>query len=217
MNRAAPISEHKFWALTRFEWIMAILTLAGVLIAFLTGFIFWKQLHEMRTDQRAWITLNTGNVTFPKDASKVGQVQISTPLSITNIGKTAARDLFVEAVMDYEVNGQTPDFIYLGRARSTISTGIVFPNSPAGTLDVPFVSGKLHSQDEMETRYLTEAEYSDLVKSDAYMTVYAQASYLDIFGTRHWVHFCTYFLPPPTHAGSVTSRKCTEYNDTDSE
>jgi hypothetical protein len=205
-------SDKRWWEMTRFEWIMSVLTLAGLVIAVFTGLIFLKQLHEMRTDQRAWISFTAGATLFPKDAVSLNTVQVTTPITVNNIGKTAARLVKTDLVMEYDVNGSAPDFVYDQRARQVSTTGIVFPNSPFA-LNVPFTRGTLNSA-ETSPRFLTQAEFHDLQDGDGYMVIYGQATYVDIFGTKHWTHFCTFFSAPGVTV-KVTARACTDYNDTD--
>jgi hypothetical protein len=191
---------------------MSVLTFAGVAIAVFTGLIFKQQLHEMRTDQRAWISISEGPHQFPKDSTFLNTVQVTAPITIKNIGKTSARLVKAEIVMDYEVKGDSPDFIYAGRARQITTTGIVYPDSTF-TQNVPFSKGTLNSSD-ISPRFLAPSEFDGLSHGD-YMVVYAQATYVDIFGTEHWTHFCTFFAIPGLQ-GTVTSRACTDYNGTDS-
>jgi len=197
-----------------FERIMAILTFAGVVIAIFTGLIFWKQLDEMKTDERAWLNISSGIVQFPKDISSVSTVPVSVPMTINNIGKTAARTIRSEFVMDYEVNGQSPDFVYDGRVRTYSTTGIMFPNAPQ-PVEVAFAKAQLGNPNgPAESRYLTPSEYQDLSNGNAYMAIYARATFADIFGTQHWLRYCTFFAAPNAKA-IVTARQCTDYNDTD--
>ena len=207
--------EHRFWDLSRFEWIMAVLTFLGLLITVFTGLILYDQLHEMKVDQRAWMSLSMGTVQFPKDLDSIGKVPVSAPITITNIGKTAARNIHTQAVMDYEVNGSSPDFIYDRRPRSEGTTGIMFPNSPF-PMPATFMEGKQGGG--TQPRYLTAAEYQDLTKGDGYMVVYVETTYTDIFGSQHWLHFCQFFASSQVVSPvTVTSKACTDYNDTDHE
>lgn len=197
-----------------FERIMAILTLAGVVIAVFTGLIFWKQLDEMRTDQRAWITFSAGLIQYPQDEASIGIVRVSVPITITNIGKTAARVIDAQFVMDYEVEGQSPDFVYDGRARTFDTIGIIFPGTPTQPFNVPFSKEMVKDPRRTEPRYLTSSEYHDLQNGNGYMAIYGQATFIDIFGRKHWVHYCTFFVAPDV-AVYVSSKACVDYNDTD--
>ena len=205
--------EKRRWGLTRFEWIISILTLLGLVIAVLTGLIFRQQLHEMRIDQRAWISLSAGSTQFPKDETAIGQVPVSLPVTINNIGKTAAHIVHGELVMDYKVNGESPDFVYTARPRETVTVGMVMPNNPQQVL-VVFSKNKPPSGMDIEPRFLSPYEYQALTDGHGYMVVYARVTYLDIFDTEHWTQFCTFFVAPNTSV-MVTAKACTDYNDTD--
>lgn len=208
-----PAAEVKYWGLSKFEWIIAVLTAAGVVIAILTGGIFWLQLGEMKTDQRAWVTVSLKPVQFPKDITQIKTTQVIAPIAINNVGKTAARNLVSNIVIEYEVNGQSPDFVYTNRVRTISTTGIMFPNSPQ-SVPVPFNEGKKGDTDT-HPRFLTEGEFQDLIKGDGYMVVYGETTFSDIFGTKHWLHFCNFFVAPQATDVQVSAKGCTDYNDTD--
>jgi hypothetical protein len=210
--------EPRWWGLTRFEIIMSVLTLAGVAIAIFTGLIFLKQLGEMRTDQRAWIGISAAAVgaQFPQDESQLASVPVSLSVFLANIGKTGARIVHSEFVMDYEVNGQAPDFKYDGRVRTQSTNGIIFPSSPPVQVTVPFSQGTPNEINNIKPRYLTASEYKDLRTGQGYMTVYGFATFVDIFGTSHWTHFCTFFVAPNVTV-TVTAKSCVDYNDADND
>lgn len=209
--------EPRWLGLTRFERIMAVLTFFGLVIAGLTGGIFWLQLGEMRTDERAWISMSTPTnypPQFPKNRESVDITGVSTTVTVTNGGKTAAREVYSQVVMEYVINGSDPEFIYDGRARSTNLAGIMFPNQTA-QFPAPFSKGVPNSP-TVVGRLLTPGEYDDLGNGNAYLAVYAEVTYLDIFNTKHWLHYCAFFTNPATTPNvTVTARKCVSYNNTD--
>jgi hypothetical protein len=213
--------EPKWLGLTRFERIMAVLTLAGVLIALLTSAIFFEQLKEMRIDQRAWVGVTSGNVQMPKDETFIDKAQVTVNLTMDNSGKTAARTISSRFVMEYVVNGDHPEFIYQNRISTFNSTGIIFPHSPQ-PIAIGFSQGspkstvptKEYERGIAVPRFLTKSEFDDLGNGNAYMAVYGETDYLEIFGTEHWLHYCTFFVRPNTNV-VVTAKQCTDYNDTD--
>jgi hypothetical protein len=85
---------------------------------------------------------------------------------------------------------------------------------PNFAVNVPFTKG-IPNSGEITARFLTQSEFHDLQDGDGYMVIYGQATYLDIFGTKHWTHFCAFFTLPGVSV-KVTARECTDYNDTDS-
>jgi hypothetical protein len=67
-HSGAPDTEaSRVLGMTSFELIMAVLTFAGLLIAFLTGTILLKQTYATIVDQRPWIVLNSGPFSSAKD------------------------------------------------------------------------------------------------------------------------------------------------------
>jgi hypothetical protein len=209
-------SGEKYWGLARSEWVMAVLTLAGLFIAVFTGLIFWAQLSEMKIDQRAWLVFAPETTEqFPKDETLLSQVSVSTVLKISNSGKTAARKVQVEAVMDYISNGDHPDFVYDSRARITDTTGIVFPNSVLIQVPVGFYK-TIPNSTKVQPRFLSPYEYTALHDGRGYMVVYASVRYLDIYDVEHWAHYCTFFIAPGAPYVEVEgARACTDYNDAD--
>jgi hypothetical protein len=207
------VAEKRWWQLTRFEWIMSVLTLAAILVAVFTGLIFLKQLKQMRTDQRAWMRFTIGKPSLPKDAASASTFQISTPVTINNIGKTAARMVYSEFVMDYEEYGASPDFIYGTTTRTFDFAGIMFPDDPF-EVNVPFVKAKSNNSIETEPRYLTPSQYEDLSQGKAYLVLYGRSRFVDIFGTKHWSRFCA-FLPARNTNPPNQHNACAQYNDTD--
>jgi hypothetical protein len=131
---------------------MAILTILGILVAALTGWIFYLQLDEMRTDERAWISIVSAQSHFPNVGSASPVV---VTLTFANTGKTVARNLFGEFAVEYVVNGNSPDFDYSNKYRQFQTGGAVIPNSPA-SFDVTFKT-KLPGKPE-EPRFLTPSE-----------------------------------------------------------
>jgi len=141
---------------------MATLTLLGILVAVMTGWILYSQLEEMRTDERAWISIVSGQSHVPNIGSP------SPPyvtLTFANTGKTVARKLFGEFALEYVANGDSPDFDYATKYRQFQSGGTVLPNTPA-SFDVTFKT-KLPGKPE-EPRPLTPSEYNDLKHGNAY-------------------------------------------------
>jgi len=207
-------AEKKFWYMSVFEWTMATLTLAGVVIAVFTGLIFRKQLQEMRTDERAWVIFSQGPlISFPQDVGSVATTPVIQRVNVSNTGKTPARSVYNEWVMEYVINGDSPDFVYKNRMRTFESAGMLPPNE-SHHADVKFETGTSGNSRDAVFRYLTVGEYRDLVSGRAYMVVYGHSNYMDIFGTQHWLNYCNFFLPPNVVA-AASARACTDYNDTD--
>lgn len=212
-NKKLTQPEKRWRGLTRFEWIMAILTLAGVVTAIFTGLIFWGQLKEMRRDQRAWVYVSgDAKYDFPRDEASLDHVQIVFTVNIQDTGKTAAQAVEGDFVMEYVTNGDAPEFSYRG-LKTHISTGMISPNDPF-PVRVPFTEGVLRSFDT-SPRFLTPAEFRDLHNGNAYMAVYANITYRDIRGQDYWLHYCSWFAAPDATVTVTGAKACTDYNETD--
>jgi hypothetical protein len=85
--------------MSRFDLTMSVLTLAGVIIAALTGAIFWHQLESMETDERAWINITAKGLNFTPDKA-TGNIALSVPVTIKNTGKTPAKIVRTEIVIN---------------------------------------------------------------------------------------------------------------------
>jgi hypothetical protein len=169
----------------------------------------------MKTEERAWISITVSNVTFPKDESTLDQVPVSSMVNFDNVGKTVAKQVQIDAVMDYVVNGDSPDFVYASRPRNTGNSGAIFPNTPS-KVPVEFLNApRTPNSGKPQPRFLSAYEYQSLLAGKGYMVIYAQATYIDIFGTEHWTHYCQFFVHPNSPQVDVTARKCADYNDTD--
>lgn len=170
------------------------------------------QLDTMRKDQRAWVSLSpAGDPQVTQDAAS-GNVTISYSLVLANTGKTLARHSTVQMVVDTVRNGEAPTFAY-DHGVNMQTDAVVFPNTP-----VPVVGKMLHKtkiKDHPEETILTRAEYQDLLDGTQYLVIYAQSSYLDIFGKEHWQHFCGFKSLSPKPMIVVGARNCTNYNDVD--
>jgi hypothetical protein len=170
------------------------------------------QLDTMRKDQRAWVALSvSGDPQISEDKAS-GNVTISWGLILVNTGKTLARHSSVEAVVDTVRNGDAPTFAY-DNGITWQTDAVVLPNTPT-----PIVGKMLHKtkiKDQPEETILTHPEYQDLLDGTQYLVVYAKSSYLDIFGTEHWQHFCGFKGLSPKPTTLMGARACTNYNDVD--
>jgi hypothetical protein len=222
-NKQTP-PEKRFWNMSRAEWTMAVLTFIGIVVACLTGAIFWEQLGAMKTDQRAWVTLTFPNPTpeptrtTAADGATITGVTITIPITAVDTGKTPAKHYSVDIAVEEVPITKTSTLSYAGPISRTV-TGIMFPNSPliinAGLLEAtPNAPDAING---VVSKTLTPVQFQSLVdgkECKEYMILYAKSSYIDIFGTPHWHHYCvfwTYSVKPVT----APSKNCTDYNDVD--
>jgi hypothetical protein len=197
--------------MTTSEKTMIGLTAIGLFVAVLTGLIFWKQLKQMRIDQRAWVTAGNSQIQTKRDPA-TGNVSLSAEMGCTNAGKTPGRRYVAEFIMTVVQNGNSPSFDY-SVPHATQESGIVYPNST-----VPFriepVKKNPNTATGVESDVLSAAQFTDLQDAKSYVSIYGRTTYLDVFGTSHWQHFCMFWTPNPGPV-QITARECTGYNDVD--
>jgi hypothetical protein len=196
------------------EWTMGILTLAGIVIASLTGLIFYEQLHEMRTDQRAWINLTVGAAKVTKDSA--GNASITVPITISNTGKSPAKKVLAEVVVEKVRNGDSPEFIYENRSRTYSVSGTLVPNATE-EMDASLLKGKLHGTGEADSEpvFLTPFQYQDLTDGTSFLAVYARTSYVDVFDIPHSLRSCFFSKVSAPQPALTSAKACTLYNDVD--
>lgn len=166
-----------------------------------------KQLTEsialFRTDERAWMGFSFmgGNLGLT-----IGQ-SFLVPTELLNSGKTPARQIMGDIVVRVIAKGETLDFDYTpghGNTAYQINAGTIFPN---GTIKESF-EGLVHGR--KEALILTKPILDDIIGLRAFIVVYGDITYIDIFGASHWTHYCRYVTAP-----ALISEQCTKYNDTD--
>ena len=194
----------RYWGLTKAEWVISILTTCGIVVAVLTGVIFWLQLDEMRTDQRGWIGLHIDEpihlaVNQPLDAT----------LHVKNIGKTPARRVEILSDIEEVKAEDAPDFgnpVKHSHTFRRAQLGDLYPND-----SVDFHAAR--DREIMIPAILTDTENSDLTNGKAYLAVYGHVWYKDIFKKQHDRVFCYWF--PFKHDVSYTTGTCTDHNTED--
>jgi hypothetical protein len=196
------------------ERTMTVLTLAGLIIAGLTGGIFWKQLKEMRTDQRAWLSITSGVGNVATDPSS-GNSTVAIPVTIANTGKTPAKRVTTEVVVEKVHNGDSPEFIYDNRALTRGSTGTIFPGG-FYKIEAALLKGVLNRPDQTENILLTPSQFKELEDGTSYIAVYSRTSYVDVFDTTHSLYYRAFATLSPTVI-RLTAKRCTDYNDVDND
>lgn len=167
-----------------------------------------KQLTEsialFRTDERAWMGFSFmgGNLGLT-----IGQ-SFLVPTELLNSGKTPARQIMGDIVVRVIAKGETLDFDYTpghGNTAYQINAGTIFPK---GTIKESF-EGLVHGRKEASfDTYKTHIRR--IIGLRAFIAVYGDITYIDIFGASHWTHYCRYVTAP-----ALISEQCTKYNDTD--
>ena len=197
--------------MTNFEKLMGFLTFLGIVVAALSGVIFWKQMTQMRIDQRAWVVVNPSDFKYIQNDS-TGLVTVALPISVMNTGKTPARKSIVNIATQIVPNGANVIFDY-DRVTVENVAGILYPNSHID-VEAKLLKKNVNIPAGAETRYLSSSEYKDLTEGRTFIAVYAKGSYTDVFGTAHWYHFCGFssLSPQPIQ---VTAQSCADYNGSD--
>lgn len=163
---------------------------------------------QMREDQRAWVTISMGKITWG-----VGKT-ISIPVTTTNVGKTAALRFIIDVmVIPYENSisaSKALTFRYFGVPHFQDFSGYIAPNShidDVATYDAFDSDGKT-----IRTGVVSQDMAAKLLSGDEFLLIYAEAHYLDIFGVNHWTRLCNY-APSPT--GLTYAAKCAIYSSVD--
>jgi len=173
---------------------VAVLSLA---VAFGVGVIYFYQLMGMRysvelarrnmqIDQRAWLYPNMPNV-FPLN----GQT-IPATIHLSNVGKTVATNIIGHAVGTIFKKGDTPalDLYGPGHAHTNIYMGAIYPGQTP--LDVPLVIVRYSDKagEGPEPVVPTPELARQLRENQAFIILFGEIRYCDVFGVGHWVKFC---------------------------
>jgi hypothetical protein len=205
MNRPnKKIDRQTFW--------ISVGTLAAVLYAFVTVWQAWLMREsvtssnkQLQIDQRAWV-----GVVFPKTFTPDG-TSIPATIQVTSFGKTPARQVEGLVIATIFKNGQELTFDYgIPNSKNQFFTGIIFPNNPFN-VTLTFPVAKYTGMPEEPILNASDLS-KELSTGDSYIAFFGEIIYTDIFGNKHWTHFCTV-------TGKVididTRKKCIAYNDVD--
>jgi hypothetical protein len=153
-----------------------------------------------RIDQRAWVSLK--NVFTDPKIPEVGKT-IRFSVEFYNSGKTPARKLIGNAVVDPVAKGGEPNFSYTGDKQ--IAAGYMAPNSMSNADLFPAISRSTGKPGP-----LTQPLFDGITNGDIILYVHGRIDYEDIFGLPHWTTFCWFYLPGNGQFGA-----CAAHNDSD--
>ena len=163
-----------------------------------------------RTDQRPWLGPDI-QMGIPNGVASTTNLFLSV-VAIKNNGKTPAKKVLIKVV--FEVVDSQNELRLSYDTPATISDSNFLFQGTQTTVNVYPLRPNPKVSAGAEPRLLTVEEVSKLNSGVAYLSIYGHADYEDIFGVSHWLNFCTWkpygSLPREYHA-----RKCTDYNDTD--
>lgn len=188
------------------DWTVAVFTAVLATFAILQGLTLNGQLREMKLDQRAWLSVTV----TPLQPVK-GQ-PVRALIHVENIGKTPAKAVSEDVVVETRKITEAPSFDYTTRENDFIS--LLFPKGvdewPSSHL-TPVATGVAVPIG------ITDGEFTELTQagqSMRYVVAFGKISFRDIDDTQHWVHFCAWH---GFFEGEVVieARKCTEYNNID--
>lgn len=199
--------------MTKSEWTMALLTFLALVVAVFAGSILWSQLGAMRTDQRAWVSLSAGNISY--DEIQPEHIAVSAKVTLVNTGKTPAKHIESKFVIEKVRNGEAPGFQYTDGPISSLSTGVALPNAPySRTVQLSEVELIKGTGTVVKTKLLSKAEYQEILDGKAYIAVYAFTTYDDVFGKHHWRKSCI-FDNAATLQRAMSTEACAAYNSVD--
>lgn len=175
----------------------------------------WREMQKQNVIQRnasmlterAWVILSSGGVGFSEPDAK-GLRTFVVQMEIKNVGKTPAKNMFAEVVVDTFPNEGTWIARYKNQATTTQIANIVVADS-----SFKFSAPLKHDTDHgfLKT-LLSESEWKLLTGGGSYIVVYGRMTYMDSFGRWHWQHFCSWAT---LAAGGVSGQNCTAYNNMD--
>jgi hypothetical protein len=192
-----------WWDFKASHWVTAFLTGALVFVGILQYSVYSRQAGIMEADQRASIVITAGHV------GDHGSTMYC-PITVSNMGKTVARHIVVNAVVDVLKSSEAPTFSY-DVPHLINRQGAMFPNSPTH-LEVP--TYVLNAQGQTEVRNFSQSDISELTEGKDYVVVYVQVDYLDRSGKPHWTHYCS-FAGSAITGTPVNALACAKYNDVD--
>jgi hypothetical protein len=165
---------------------------------------------QMRQDLRAWVNMETANFRWVENQPLL---VIGT---LINKGKTPAKHVFGQVVVEKISKGQIPNFIYKGQPRAEPDSGILVPNFPAqlGYQSLRFKTKGRDVPSNMEPLLMSKTDVADIREGRAYVAIHGIISYYDIFGIPRWTKFCTYNSGNPQLVQDFI-KPCTDHNDTD--
>jgi hypothetical protein len=177
--------------------------LVNLIVLALTAYFIYNQSNVMQVDQRAWLQPVIGN----REPSTTST--ISFPITITNIGKSTAKNYRVDVVVRRVKNDPLFDFPYK-EPFDTQNTGIMYPSEKNG-----FVASEETFSTDGKTKLLYQLTTDDaksLVDGTTFIIVYGKITYDDVFGVSHWATFCGFDRPSDKR---VYAYRCSTYNDAD--
>src|SRR5580704_22990 len=137
-------------------------------------------------EERAWLKIT--KIGSPKVAPNK---PLQWELQIQNIGKTPARKIHAEFMIEIVPDGSYPDLDYghRGRTVSELDKGILYPQD---FLTHPIQVVRRFDTSDRGIKLLQPSEYQSLMQNKSYIVTHGRVNYCDTFGVLHWVKFCSF-------------------------
>jgi hypothetical protein len=196
-----PLPEKiRFWTM-----LAAIGTILGFVAASVAAFAVWKQFGAMvdatdssddafKLDQRAWLGAND----YTYNITETGPVHSA--IAVLNTGKTPAMKILCRitgTTKPKDYNLTVSDIAYPAEL-PTLKQGAAFPNQ-----HFPVTAGAPAMEPGNQKIW-----FGKIVSRELVQYFYGDIRYRDVFGTAHWTHFCTRYVP-----GTNSGTPCDIYND----
>lgn len=182
---------------------------------------------QMRIDQRPWIKVELAGEPMGSERVAYGVVvggPLMFPIKLTNTGKTPARNITADVMIDVVPKGQEPKLIRTISIHYKRTSPIPkrFQNKANLRPDDNFIVGRIFAGNHTirnVTRFeiknsaaspqvLSVDEANSIARKESYVLLDGQIHYSDIFGSNHWTRFCTTFFMDGT---TRESAKCAHY------
>ncbi len=164
---------------------------------------------QMRQDQRAWLTINFGDIPGIAEGKP-----LSIPIKITNTGKTAAMEFAAQIAVRRIENtveaGAKLDFGFEFPHMAETSS-LLLSSDPPDVRSVMEVE-RVGPNGQIVPHNLSGAEVNRLRSGEDFVLVYARLTYKDIFGVAHATNACHFSSPS---GRNVYARKCSNYGSMD--
>ena len=193
------------------DYCLAVFTGLLVAVAIWQILITKGQLGVMRNDERAWLKVESQPDTAGGDLTSVnitiGQ-PVTYPFQISNIGKTAARNIDAKIFYAITYANQEPPLDHVMQfskyAHNNLISGIVFPGGVLKQIGE-------RPGNEGHSMPATDAEVEAIKEGKGYLAVFGIVDYDDVFDVHHWTKFCIWI----SKTGTFQTRECAEFNKVD--
>jgi hypothetical protein len=163
----------------------------SLILSGLTLWILSNQLRVARHDQRAWLSM------FVVATEVAADKPLKFVVRVTNGGRTPAKRIDSRFIIEKVPGDYPPSFVYTDADRLH---------------DVAVFLTSKQQRSVSEPPPLTEADMEEINTGRAYIAIFGEATYFDVYGTLHWIRFCAWHALAP---GNYNAKACSGYNGVD--